>query len=494
MMELLLDGHPLGAEAVLPEGQAVELSALPPAGAALALTIGETLLEPFLRPGDAAWRWRWVAPPSAGAYELHLRAGWPDGRYDELRRTLRVAPRKLDQERHAALLDDLQRVGRALVFALSGGASGAVPAPRVEQTPPTPAEELHGLFGAELARLAAAVERLARRPPDRLRPGVAEIGLGRLRDTARLLAVYPEREAAAVTTPQASYDSYEARLLRRLLDTLGRRLERLIASGVLPPTMAGRAATARERLHALRAVPFLVDVPPLRDYRGPTPRLQRDPEYRVVYRVWRLVRRRPQISWDVATMAIPVAELPRLYERWCAARVALALLELPGYSLVAQSLVADDGEDRCLRLSEDTPLLVLERPGGGLAQLRYQPRYSPPTTLPADAQSACVALDRHTRMPDLALEIARPGAPAQLIVLDAKYRLDAAGGIPADALADAYSYLGAIGTPDGRRAALAVALLYPGHGAAEHFASGVATLPLLPGNHDELKAWLAAYI
>ncbi len=493
-MELLLDGHPLDTEAALPEGQSVELSALPPPGAALTLMIGDATLAPFLRPGDAAWRWRWIAPQAAGAYELCLRANWPDGRYEDLRRTLRVVPHKLDQERYAALLDDLQRVGRALVFALRGGASGAAAAPAVEQTPPTPAEELHSLFGAELERLAVAVERLARRPPDRLRPGVAEVGLGRLRDAARLLAVHPEREAAAVAVPQASYDSYEARLLRRLLDTLGRRLERLTASGVLPPALAARAATARERLRALRALPFLAGVPPLSDYRGPTPRLQRDPEYRVVYRVWRLLRRRAQISWDAATMAIPVAELPRLYERWCVARVALAMLELPGCSLVAQGLLADDGEDHSLRLPEDTPLLVLERPGGILARLRYQPRYLPLTMLPADAQPAFVALDRHMRVPDLALEIERPGAPAQLIVLDAKYRLDASGGAPADALADAYSYLGAIGRPDGRRAALAVALLYPGQGAAERFASGVATLPLLPGNFAMLSDWLAAYI
>ncbi len=493
-MELLLDGHPLDAEAALPEGYAGELSALPPPGAVLALLIGAAPLTPFLRPGDAAWRWRWVAPQAAGAYELRLRASWPDGRYEELRRTLRVVPRKLDQERYAALLDDLQRVGRALVFALRGGASGAAVAPGVEQTLPTPAEELHSLFGAELERLAAAVERLARRPPDRLHPGVVEVGLGRLRDAARLLALRPEREAAAVATPQASYDSYEARLLRRLLDTLGHRLEQLTASGGLPPAMEGQAAIARERLRGLRALPFLAGVPPLSAYRGPTPRLQRDPEYRVVYRVWRRLRRRPQISWDAATMAIPVAELPRLYERWCAARVALALLELPGCSLLAQALLADDGEDRCLRLPEDVPLLVLERPGGALARLRYQPRYPSLTTLPAGSQSAFVALDRHTRVPDLALEIERPGAPLQLLVLDAKYRLDASGGAPADALADAYSYLGAIGTPDGRRAALAVALLYPGHGAAECFASGVATLPLLPGNHVVLNDWLAAYV
>jgi hypothetical protein len=78
-----------------------------------------------------------------------------------------------------------------------------------------------------------------------------------------------------------------------------------------------------------------------------------------------------------------------------------------------------------------------------------------------------------------------------VIALDAKYRLDAGGGVPEDALADAYSYLGSIGGADGARAALAVALLYPGRGPAEVYASGVAALPLLPGDDAALEGWLA---
>jgi len=81
-----------------------------------------------------------------------------------------------------------------------------------------------------------------------------------------------------------------------------------------------------------------------------------------------------------------------------------------------------------------------------------------------------------------------------VVVLDAKYRLDASGGVPESALADAYSYLGAIGTPGGGRASVAAALLYPGHGPAEVYASGVAALPLLPGNESALRAWLAGLV
>jgi hypothetical protein len=224
-------------------------------------------------------------------------------------------------------------------------------------------------------------------------------------------------------------------------------------------------------------------VPPLGAYRGPTPRMQRDPEYRTVYRVWRLLRRRPLIAWDAATIAIPVGELHRLYERWCAASVAMALLELPGHSAIAQALLRDEGDEQLLALPEGEPLVVLEAPGGARLSLRYQARYAP-------RGAPLRSLDRHTRVPDLALEIVRPGGELSVLVLDAKYRLDATGGVPEDALADAYSYLGSIGATGGGRAAIACALLYPGRGRPEIYASGTAAIPLLPGDDRALREWL----
>lgn len=477
----------------------VEFAAVPPAGAVLALEVGGATLEPYLKPGDPAWRWRWAAPGAAGGYAVRLVARWPDGRAEEQRAAVGVAPRKLDQGRYELLLDDLQRLGRALVFALAGGAAPAARPAEVDTSPPTAAEELGGLFGPELARLAAAVERLARRPPDRLRPGADEVALGRLRDASRVTGVRPELELAELRASAPTYDSYEARLLRRLLDALWRRLELIAANGALPPALAARAAEARERLRALRGLPFLAGVPPLADYRGPTPRLQRDPDYRVVYATWRALRRRPLVSWDAATLAIPVADLPLLYERWCAAAVALALLELPGLRVAAQSILAADGDGQLLALPESEPLVTLEAPDAGTLRLRYQPRYAPIRSAPVppptpNPQSPLRSLDRHTRVPDLALEVDRPGAARQALVLDAKYRLDATGGVPEDALADAYSYLGSIGTAEGHRAARAVALLYPGRGRAESYPSGVAALPLLPGDDSALRAWLESLI
>jgi len=503
-LELRIDGRPLEGEAALEEGQAAELSALPPPGARLELELAGAALEPFLRPGDPAWRWRWVAPGAAGAFPLRLAAAWPDGGTAEMRGALRVLPRKLDLDRYHALLDDLQQAGRGLALALGGGQEPAGLPPEPAAGPLLPVEALASLFGPELDRLAAAVERLARRPPDRLRPELAPVEPGRARDPAALdrappPAIPPAGESprdllAAMPTiperrPAPIYDSYEHRLLRRLLDALWSRLARLMAAPGLPPAAVAQAEAARERLRTLRALPFLAGVPPLAEFRGPTPRLQRDPELREVYRFWQRLRRRPLLAWEAATMELPVGELPRLYERWCAARTALALLQLPGWSVAAEAVLRPDeaGEATELGLPEGRPLLELARPDGARLALRYQARY---VSLARARAAPLASLDRHARVPDLAIELRAAGAPPRVAVLDAKYRLDATGGVPADALADAYSYLGGIGTADGARATIAAALLFPGRGGAEIYPSGVAALPLLPGAEAALRAWL----
>ncbi len=494
-VDLLVNGAPCAETPELSEGQAVEFSATPPPGATLALWAGAELLEPFLRPGETTWRWRWVAPRAAGAYPLRLRRTWSDGRVEQQHYRLRVLPGKLDQERYDALCADLQRLGRALVTALSGGAEPLVPRSAIPRWSADPAEGFHRLFGAEFERFAAAVERLAARPPDRLHPAVRQVRLGQLRSAAGLRAVRPERDTALMAASTASYDSYEARLLRGLLDDLARRLEILSTAVNLPVALAERAGAVRARLRALRAQPFLTTVPPLNGYRSPTPRLLRDPDYRIVHRFWRLARQPGEVRREETPLSVPVADLPRLYERWCVARVALTLLAWPGHTLVSQALLATaDGEAR-LGLPEGESLVVLARPDSSQLRLRYHPRYRPcsQTSVPGQPVPGIGSLDRHTRVPDLGLEIWRPGAAPRLLALDAKYRLDAAGGVPAEALAEAYSYLGSLGAPDGARAALGVALLYPGTGAPESYLSGVAALPLLPGENTALAAWLAEF-
>ncbi|MEM8534718.1 MAG: nuclease domain-containing protein, partial [Chloroflexota bacterium] len=100
------------------------------------------------------------------------------------------------------------------------------------------------------------------------------------------------------------------------------------------------------------------------------------------------------------------------------------------------------------------------------------------------------SLDRHTRVPDIAIEITQPGYPAHVLILDAKYRLDASGrSVPQDALDDAYAYLGAIGRND-KRSTSGALLLYPGTGKPELYTSGVGAIPLVPGQVDSLVSVL----
>ena len=187
-LELYLDDAPVTSASALPEGQAVELWAMPPPDASLSLAVLGVQLEPFLRPGDPTWRWRWLAPLTAGAYALCLRAVWPDGRSAEVCPTLHVAPRKLDAEHYAALLADLQRLGRAIVFALRGGTSAVALAP----TPATLTEEVHTLFGPAFDPFAAAVARLAQRPPDQLYGTTTTVALGRLQDSSRVVQEFEQ--------------------------------------------------------------------------------------------------------------------------------------------------------------------------------------------------------------------------------------------------------------------------------------------------------------
>jgi large subunit ribosomal protein MRP49 len=234
--------------------------------------------------------------------------------------------------------------------------------------------------------------------------------------------------------------------------------------------------------------------------------MQRNPAYRQVYRFWQDLRRQPFLTVESPLFQIPLHELPHLYECWCAVQLVATLLELPDVQVEAQSLVsgpdmpgsgsqttrATSSSLYRLTLTEEQPLLLLAWRGMSL-QLRYQPRYRPATarrTQHADAITHLISLDRHTRIPDFVLELEQPdGAPA-IAVLDAKYRLDAGGGAPEDALADAYSYLGSIGTPAGERVARAAMLLYPGTGSAEQYASAAGAIPLLPGATAALQTWL----
>jgi large subunit ribosomal protein MRP49 len=227
--------------------------------------------------------------------------------------------------------------------------------------------------------------------------------------------------------------------------------------------------------------------------------MRRDTPYRQIYSWWQELTQVPFLHVESPLFQLPIHDMPRLYECWCVLQVVQAVLSLPGatvqrHSLLTQRMSAAPAQSPYLTsrllLREDAPLLVLHWRWLRL-RLRYQPRYRPVDGQPGAATLS--SLDRHTHVPDLTLELeplAGIEQPPTLLVFDAKYRLSEQGGVPADALADAYTYLGSIGTPGGARAVQRVALLYPGPQAAEHYPSGVSLLPLLPGDTEALQSWL----
>lgn len=500
------------------EHEPVELVCAP-VGVWHELQIDGMALVPYTRPGETLWRWQWNAHSGVGSRQVVLIIRFADGATEQRRWALDIQPRKIDRDRYHMLVDDLQRLATALALGLRGGAIGAERDTATARL--TPLEAYYAIFDEPFAAFVRAVERIAARPREQLRQETVERPLSQIdtlsgEDLARLASGRFEDAPAGVADalqeairqgggllPQMAparharptFDTYEHQLIKHLLGTLA-QLARTIAVAA-EAALAGRTAhdtgptaarwrsiaagvvQAQQTLRTLRALPLFAGVGALAAFRGATPLLQRDTSYRQVYRMWQAMRQAPLLAPTADTLVLPLAELPLLYERWCLLAMVEALLEA-GADVHRQRLLqaAEDDPVATFTLPEHAPLLEGMCCGVPFV-LRYQPRYRPGNG----------SLDRHTRVPDVVLELGTP-APA-LLVFDAKYRLDAAHGVPEDALADAYSYLAAIGR-EGRPAVARSLILYPGSGQPEYYASGAGSVPLLPGG--QRGPWLAALI
>jgi hypothetical protein len=513
----------------LTEHQAVEFVCLPNGAVAMELSIDGVVLSPFLRPGDPRWRWMWNPGAAVGAHTLRLAAC--QGTRTERVWRLNVVPRKIDSARYLALIEDVERVAIGLVRSLAGAVVEAHLAAN-EGTPRLWLDDADILFGSLFDRFEQATHHILAHPRSTLQRDERQTPLGQATDvsvTALHRAIQGDLEVASpnvaphvqralrpeggflprTTVQQRSsvtFDIAEHRLLKHILETLRGRARRcadwaqreVTRLDAVAPT-SSRAARARaiasrcthclNRIAALLAAPLFDQVTAFHQAPVATSLMQRDPSYRQVYRMWRALHQRmvidPGASFDLA-----IIDLPLLYERWCALRVVQSLLDL-GVDVHSHNLLTTPpGETDAwtINLQSDAPLLIAGRHGWTLT-LRYQPRYPPAVN--ARNGDTFVSLDRHIRIPDLAIEAARPGRPPRVIVLDAKYRLDADGhAVPADALAEAYAYAGAIGAADAPSVAAAL-ILYPGTGEVERYPGGAGAIPLLPGAVGALDAALA---
>jgi hypothetical protein len=483
--------------------------------------------------GDPLWRWQWNPQHAVGSYTGVVDLRFADGTVHREAFDLRIVPRKMDVAAYEALIAALQRDAHGIAWALSGGRVG-VALGRKPDHDRTLIEEYWTLVEHHAGQALRIVRDLAARPHQTLvgQSVVADLASadridGRalnelLREPldeveADLLpalqtALRPAEQTRGGPLPRtvrgqrsrSTTDVVEHRLLVQVLQVLiwrvavvremiGREVRRrernralVEASTASLQSWAERCAVAARKLRQALATPFLEGVPALASLPSPTHLMRRDRRYRRLYEFHRDLRRTPFLALDCPAFALPIHDLPMLYEQWCLLQAVKAVLPLG--EVIEQHLIEDVEDARLpagcrralLRLRQNQPLITIACPDGSRLNLIYQRRYTP-----HPKPDLLGALDPFVRVPDIAIEKTRSGEPPRVLVLDAKYRAMPDGSIPQDALDDAYAYRSAIGF-GGARATLGALLLFPGS-TPLHTAANVGALPLLPGRTDALE-------
>lgn len=536
--ELSFHGTGDGVEGALVDHQPIRISCMPVPGAlAASLSVGDEVLgAPSTRLGEHMWHWEWHPRGRAGAFMVRLTVRHPQA--PELARDVRllVAPGKLGLAEYDQLLAAIQRAAAGLVYALHGGASGVTtgtfgegPAALIEEywTRLMAETEAAGVIVRALSRASPGVlqtydeeqpfaevsepmpqslARIAERPLDEVAFAVGA-PLNRLVPGSRRGIAHVPRDLA-VRRNGLSNDRYEHRLLARTLRELHGRcayLRETLAREInwrSRATSEGTSAAVQglqiwrhhvdamaRRLTRYRAADFLEGVPAGVVWRGPSERMRRNPHYRRIAQLWRLVHERPFVAVHSPAFALPLNDIPTLYEQWCLLEVARVLPSCG--TIVDQDLLRHEGATEPdggamnwhVRIGENRPLLRIARSDGKHLALWYRRRYKPDE----GHGERLGSLDPFLRVPDIVIEVTGAGAVPAVLVFDAKYRVSPAGGIPEDALADAYTYHQALGY-GGQQVSRGAFLLFPGE--AGFVAGDVGAVALVPGRTAGLWALL----
>ncbi len=540
-----INGQPITTGTVVAdwfEWQALEITCpAQPGIVGATLSVNDvTLGPPTMTLGDTLWRWHWNPQHAVGLYQAKIELIRADGPRITEPFPLRIVPRKLDMECYEALLTALQRDAHAIVYAIQGGQHGAVLQPT---QPRTLIEEYHTLVEGHVVEALKLVQQIGVRPQGQL---IAKQGSAQLSQIDRLdssmVAALPRAQMddvaedvlpalqAALRTPErrrggplprtvpaprsvTTHDLVEHRVLQQVLHSLLRRvsnvreltrheLQRRERNAALVDGMAATVTMqawlegckqAMRKLRQALAVQWLAGVGEHITLHGPTLLMRRDPRYRRLFELYHALRSTPLIAFELPALWLPIQELPTLYEQWCVLQVVKTLL--PYGEVTAQQLLEavpnaqQPAQSRLtVRLQHRQPLLELRLPDQTRVAVWYQRRFEPRTASPDHVGS----LDPFVRIPDIAVEVARPGVEPRVLVFDAKYRVAADGGVPQDALDDAYAYRSAIGVGD-VRATLGAYLLFPGTQSLAT-ADQVGALPLLPGRTAALHELLCSVL
>lgn len=482
--------------------------------------------------GDPLWRWQWNPQHAVGSYVGVVALTYADDTTQREAFDLRIVPRKMDIEAYEALIAAVQRDAYGIAFALSGGRAAAA-LRRDPDHERSLIEEYWTLLEHHVGEALAIVRDLAARPHQTL---VAQQVVADLQSAERIdgralsdllrepldeveADVLPALQAALRPAEQtrggplprtvggrrsrSTTDVVEHRVLVYVLqvlhwrlavvrDMIGRESRRRERNRALVETLstvlqrwAEQCAVAARKLRQALAQPLLDGVPPLAALAAPTHLMRRDRRYRRLYELYRDLQRTPFLALECPMFALPIHDLPTLYEQWCALQAVKAMLPLG--DIIEQNLIEDVADARnpagcrraLVRLRQNQPLIAIACANGSRLALVYQRRYTPRAK-----PDQLGALDPFVRVPDMAIEISRSDGPPRVLVLDAKYRAMPDGSIPQDALDDAYAYRSAIGV-GGARATLGALLLFPGS-TPLRTADNVGALPLLPGRADAL--------
>jgi len=112
----------------LPDNQSVEITCDPLDGASsVSVSVGqEQLGTPTMQFGDPLWRWQWHPRGRVGTFRIRLHISYKGDARSVYEWVLAIGPSKLVLDQWDKLLTDIQRVGKALVYALTGGNAGGV--------------------------------------------------------------------------------------------------------------------------------------------------------------------------------------------------------------------------------------------------------------------------------------------------------------------------------------------------------------------------------
>lgn len=452
----------------------------------------------------------------AGRFRLSLRLGH-DAYNEEI--IIEVSPQKISRNELHELVEDLDRRLPATI-AISLQRAGALAGIHLQppQTATLAAERLRlrrAVLGTDTRPgLGALLPAIALDPHQMLlnnelwvyrhqvrRPSAA--ALVKVVSRAGNVEVDRRPRTAVDVRVEHNVDVYENRLLKAYTYEVDIRLRHFLSSAVAAGNvpLADEARLCIEQLTAARrAARFLDDVlMPAHQATRPTVVFLRRPDYRAMFEGYLEFHRTAHVQLDEPTLAVPLENLPRLYEVWGTLQVLDALARVAfnfGYRVRSERLYVQKSGELFLRLLPDgRPALVMSHPQFGTIEFIPQFTYS--------AYGRLRSISYNQR-PDVSIHITRFGQDPRVLIFDPKYKLDsenlepeANDGKPKKADIDAmHAYRDAIRNSRGRRLVEYAAILYPGQSV--EYGAGLAALRARPmatsGLSSELRTILSSQL